>query len=278
MDAQLAWDDLAHLLAVARLGSLTAAADALGVHHATVHRRIARLESVLGTRLFDRSPQGYQVTAAGEEAVEHARRIEEEVFGLQRVVGGRDVALTGEVRVTTTDSIMPILGPHLRRFREVNQGIRLSLDLGSRMFDLARREADVAIRPVVRPPDYAVGRRVCGLGWAVYGAEGPWIGLTSELGQLGAARWLEANVPADDVVVRVSTVPGLVDAVRAGLGRALLPCFMAEGLPRLSGVIPEASTGLWLLVHADVRGTARVRAFVDFAWDVLRAEAPRFEG
>lgn len=286
MNAQpLAWDDLAHLLAVARTGSLTAAASRLGVHHATVLRRIARLEEALGTRLFDRGPTGYVPTAAGEEALAHARRVEDEVLALERAMIGRDLGLSGAIRITTTEDLVRALVPHLRSFREAHPRIRLTIDPNDRVYDLARREADVAIRAVARPPEYAVGRRIWDLAWAPYAAVGHadscWIGFTDDLAHLSAARWLRAQVPDEDVMVRAGTVAGVAHLVRGGLGVGLLPCFLGDVEPELERrgpVIEDVSDAVWLLVHADLRRTARVRAFLDFAWERLRGEADLFEG
>ena len=165
------WSDLRPFLAVARAGSLSAAARALGVNHSTVFRRIAALESALDVRLFDRLPNGYCLTAAGEEMLARAERVEAEVLGIDRRIAGQDVRPQGSVRVSTADTIAYGLLPrHLMSFREANPGITVELAVESRFVNLTRREADVALRPSRDPDGDMVGRRVSDIAFAVYGA------------------------------------------------------------------------------------------------------------
>src|SRR5688500_700479 len=101
---QDAWDALRSFLAVARHRSLQGAARAIGVNHSTMFRRLNTLEARLGVRLFDRSPRGYALTAAGEHMLASAERVEDEILGLERRLLGGDVRLAGSLRVTTTDT------------------------------------------------------------------------------------------------------------------------------------------------------------------------------
>ncbi len=294
------WDDLRSFLAVARHGSLSGAARALGVNHSTVFRRLNGLEERLGVRLFERLPTGYVPTAAGEEMLATAARVEEEITALDRRLSGRDVRLTGSLRVTTTDTLaLGLLPPHLARFRKAYPGIELELVTGNAFFSLSKREAVVALRPSRDPDEAMVGRRLSGIAVAVYGAaaylarhgrpEAPGdlaaghalVAGDASLAHLGAARWLRRHAPEAAVALRCNSWMSQLAAVRAGIGLGALPCFLADPDPELVRVLPpqeEMASELWLLTHPDLRHTARVRAFMDLLADSLRRERARLEG
>jgi len=276
-------------LAVARSGSLSGAADDLGVNHSTAWRRIRTLETTLGAQLFDRGAQGYALTEVGASMMPRAEAVESEVYGLERLVAGSDALPRGTVVVTAPESMLPLLTPTLVGFRDAHENISLDVRLGDRFFELDRREADVAIRPGREPPDGAVGRKVCGLAWSVYGPrevanEGadalPWAGYAEELSHLSAVRWRQEKF-GSEARLTVNTVPGMVCLLANGRMRGMLPCFAGDAEPRLQRLhdpVREAGTELWLWVHADLRRNARVRLFVDYAWAQLRELAPIFEG
>jgi len=286
------WDDLRYFLAVVRAGGLTGAAQALRVNHSTVYRRIGGLEEAVGARLFDRQPRGYALTAAGEEMREVATRIEEDVLALRRRVVGRDAALHGTVRLTTVDELATLLAPRLLAFHRAYPGIALEVEGEVRHASLSRREADVALRPGRRPTEPDVGaRRLCGLATALYASaayvEGPGGPVDPE--DLGdhALVTFDGSLPGPlteallrrsaqpRVVFRANNMLGILAAARAGFGVALLPCFLgdcAAELVRVGAPAVDPETGVWLLVHADLRQTARVRAFVDFLAETVATE------
>ena len=153
------------------------------------------------------------------------------------------------------------------------------------MFDLQRQEADVAIRPSLEPPPEAVGRHIAAVGWAAYRSSGAgdssWLGYTDALSNVPAVRWWRRHHASQPVTLQLSTVPAMRHALRTGHGRGMLPCFLGdadERLERLGDPVPEAASALWLLIHADLRRSARVRAFVDFLYPRLRQLSPTFEG
>ena len=292
MDARIGnWDDLRLFLAVARARTLSGAAREIGVNHSTVFRRIGAFEEALGVRLFDRLPNGYALTAAGEEMHESALRVEEEVAALDRRITGQDLRLSGIVRITTVDMLAQGLLPrHLLAFRRAYPGIEIELTVGNATVSLTRREADVALRLGNQPPETLVGRRVGRLAFAVYGAaktgdagaplaEQPWIGFDAEHAPL--MREFAAFLPGVRPAFRVNSVAAAIAAAKAGLGLATLPCGIADLDPGLKRVapLPESFTlDLWLLTHEDLRRTARIRAFLDFMADALAQEAPLLEG
>jgi len=299
MQARLDWNDLRSFLAIARAGSLQGAARALGVNHSTVFRRLNALEAALGVRLFDRLPGGYAPTPAGEAMRASAERVEHEVQDLELRITGGDVRLSGTLRVTTTDTLAQgLLMPHLEAFRAAYPGIELELITSNAFFSLSKREADIALRPGRQPDEAMVGRRLGEIAVAVYGARAyltahgapgsvgelrghALISGDASLGHLPAVRWLARHAPADAVVLRCNSWLAQLAAVRAGLGLAALPCFLADPEPALQRALPPEpglASELWLLTHPDLRRTARVRAFMDHLAAALRKERHRLAG
>ena len=278
----LSLDDLRLVAAVARHRTLPAAADALHLAHSTLFRRLNRLEKSLGAELFLRHREGYAPTPAGEEMVAVAARVATELDGFERKLKGRLLAPAGELRVTTNDALLVhLLTPLFARFAAACPEVQLDLVVSNRSFNLARRDADVAIRATEAPPETLIGRRVAELAWALYGRAddyphpvgdpalevAPWVAPGEDLAGLAATRHLLGRVPSARIVYRVNGVLGLAEAVEAGLGIGYLPCFIADTRPalrRLAEPVPELAAGLWLLTHADLRRQARVRVFLDF--------------
>jgi DNA-binding transcriptional LysR family regulator len=290
------WDDLRYFLAVARTGGLSAAARQLGVNQSTVFRRIGQLEDSLDARLFERNPRGYELTAVGEDMLEAASRVEDDVFSLDRSVQGADREVRGTVRITTVEEVLTRIAKHLKLFCDEYPGIDLEVSTEQRVASLARREADVAIRPGGQPTEpEVVGRQLVALPMAAYAsleylsgrkrpkreadlAKHRLIGFHK--GRAGG-RLLDRVVPDARVVYRADRMTGQAIAARAGLGIALLPRFVGDPDPDLERLfivsLPEAFH-LWLLVHADLRQTARVRAFIDYIAEAVLSDRRVFEG
>ncbi|WP_207482873.1 LysR family transcriptional regulator [Arenibaculum pallidiluteum] len=297
MQERIGWDGMRLVLAIGTTGTLTGAARSLGIDHSTAFRWLGALEARLGVRLFDRARDGYAATPAGEAIIAAAARMDAELAGLERLLAGQDLRPSGTVRVTTTDTLIPVLMPCLADFRRSFPGIVLEVVVTNAFLSLTRRDADVAIRPVAEPPDTLVGRRAATIATAVYAARGAagspepetpddpaghdWVGPDDSLAHTGFAKWQRGAAPEERVVLRASTLLGLQAAVRAGLGRAALPCFLADpdpGLRRIGHTIPELETGLWLLTHPDLRKVARIRAFLDFMAEEIGRRRPLFAG
>ena len=295
MNSLLDWNDLRYVLAVATEGSLSGAARRLGVNHSTVFRRLGQIEERLGVRLLERLRDGYAPTPAGEAAVALATRMAEEISTLERRLAGEDLRPAGTLRVTTTDPMLGLLTPMFAAFRHEQPRIELEVIVANQFLSLSRRDADVAIRPSSTPPGNLFGRRLSGVSLAIYGrgdlfagksraeavAECRWAGLDESLMHLASAAWLRRTVPGERIVYRTNTLIGLVEAARAGIGVAVVPCFLGDreaGLRRIGDPLPELATELWLLIHEDLRNTARVRSFVDFMSRAIRLERPRLEG
>lgn len=285
------WDDLRLVLAILRGGGLSGASRLMKINHTTVLRRLNTVEERLGVHLFERTPTGYTPTAAGEEMADVAARVEESVLTLERRIAGRDVGLTGTVRCATVDTLAEyFLAPHIASFHNAYPGIVVELAVSERVVNLTQRDADVAIRPTDHPPESLVGRRLGHLASAVYGAPSyldaadgvtdlgghRWLAFDESLAGTSMGRWMKTNHPEANVVMRSNILTVLLAGARAGVGVAVLPCFVAEpdeGLRRLTPVIPDLRTNLWILTHRDTRRSARVRAFMDFMASRIKAES-----
>jgi DNA-binding transcriptional LysR family regulator len=295
LHSRLNWDDLRLVLAIARAGTLSGAARTLEVTHSTVFRRLGAVEQEMGARLFDRFRDGYAATTAGESAAEVAARIADEVLALERRLSGQDLRPSGTVRITTTDTIGALLMPHLNALRIAHPQIRLEVTISNTMVNLTRREADVALRPTAEPAETLVGRRISDIAHAIYGLPDylsqdgsrdllarDWIGLDEALAGTVIGRWMRENIPDTRVACRVDALPALRDAARAGMGLAMLPCYVgdvADGLRRATrAATKEPRSTLWLLTHDDLKRTVRIRAVMDFLATRLASERALLEG
>jgi len=285
----LNWDDFRFFLALSERGSVSAAATYLNVNHSTVLRRLGGLEKRLGARLFDRLPQGYRITAQGEELRNQLLLVKEQIETTERSLGGRDLVPSGVIRVTTTDTLGGrLLMPFLREFKAAHPAISLEIIVNNHFFNLTRREADIAVRPSNRVPENLVGRRTGRLRSAPYASKNylknrgkrtdwaahDWVAPEEALAHLAQAKWMRANVPEDRVVVRVDSLLAMVDAVRCGLGAGMLLCFLADAqgdLVRLAEPVDELDTDVWILTHPALKRVARILVFTDFLFQRLRA-------
>ena len=288
------WDDLRFFLTVSERGSISAAADFLKVNHSTVLRRLTNLEKRLGARLFDRLPDGYKLTAQGHELRERLRGLTEQIETAQRSLSGRNLGLSGAIRITTTDTLMHgLLMPCLTEFRAVNPAIHMEIVINNSFLSLTQREADIAVRPSNVVPENLIGRRVGRLRSAIYASKSylkkspknkdwavhDWVAPDETLAHLAQAKWMREHIRGDRVVVRLDSLLGMVAAVRSGMGLSMLLCLLADderGLVRLAEPMNELDTDLWILTHPALKGVARVKAFTDFLYDKLGASDKLF--
>jgi DNA-binding transcriptional LysR family regulator len=274
------WNDLRYVLAVSRSGSLSAAARHLRVNQTTVARRLGALERALGARLFDRIEGRMVATDAGQVAAVRAERVETEAQALAGELAGADTDAVGVVRVTAVPSIVnhmlvPRLGALLTRYPRLE--LEIVAEPGN--LSLSKREADLAIRLARPPVGVAVCRRIGTVSYAVYGLRLvpdrtlPWITYDEAHAHLPQARWVaRQDRGAKDCTLRLNDADSLLQAVRAGLGRALLPTFMAEADSRLVRLSPEPAVlerEVWLLVHPDLRPLPRVSVVVDWVCEIF---------
>lgn len=280
------WNDLKHFLAVARTGSTLAAGRTLGVSQTTAARRVAALEQALGRSLFERRAAGYALTAEGEALLAQAEVVEAATTALADLAASRSREASGTVRLTTDHIFaVTILAPVMRDLHEAHPAIRIELDASSEIRDLAAGAADIALRRCARPEGGGlVGRKLANDGWALYcsrayaeahgrprsrrelpghaliggGGEGVWKVYQA---------WLAENGLEDAIAMRHDSPLGLLSAVRAGSGLAVLPRIVADNDPELLRCLPPAPDkdyGLWLLTHERLRHVPRVRVVLDF--------------
>lgn len=282
------WDDHRYVLALSRAGSLSAAARRLSCDQTTVGRRLAALEAEIGARLFDRTPDGYVPTAAGDALLAHLTRVESELLAAERRLAGGDARIEGIVRLAITETFASmIVLPELSALRAAQPGVSLELITATAPADLARREADLAIRLGPRPkqPNLIV-RQLGAAGYALHaspaylarhGRPGIRGGLRGhaviayggELRAVPMARALETRTRHAQVVLRSSGAQSVYEAVTAGLGVGVLPCALGRrgGLERLGPVLGE--NPCWSVVHEDLARNARVRTVLDFLAGLL---------
>ncbi|HIC66570.1 MAG: LysR family transcriptional regulator [Paracoccus sp. (in: a-proteobacteria)] len=270
------WDDIRIALAVARSGTVSGAAEALGVHHATVIRRIDALEAQLGTRLFQRHPRGYALTEPGQALLQVARDTDERFAQLAAQIGGAGDRIEGELVVTSLPGLSDLVMPRLIGLLRRHPGLRLNYVTDVRLFRLAAGEAHVAIRAGTRPtePDYVV-RRMTDLPQSLYATAGYLKdhGDPADLARQRLAlpgpearnaplmRWLAARTPPDAVVMTANDTAAREAVIRAGLAMGPLPPARAAGLVEALS-LPEWSSALWLVTHVDLHRTPKVQAAV----------------
>lgn len=276
------WGDLPYFLAIARNGSLRSAAASMRVNHATIARRLASLESDYAVRLFERSVEGLVLTQAGEELLPIAERAETEVLGARRKLSGLDNRPSGIVRITMPPSLAYVfISPLLSRFAAAYPDIDLDIQITNSIQDLTKHEADVSIRMAHSVTDDVVGRKVIQYYKGIYASRSyiskhrekfdgdgtglTWIGWGDDDDH---PEWAK-NSPFPAAKLRHQAPEGVMQHVlaRDGMGMTFLPCFAGDVVPELQRVPNTkilADRSIWLLLHSDLRTTARVRAFVDF--------------
>jgi len=276
------WDDARIFLAVARHGSLRAAGRALGLSQPTVGRRLAAFEQTFGgPTLFDRLPDGLRLNAAGEALVAAAERLENAALGLERRRVAGSPRLSGTVRVSVGEWAEGLLARHSGRANGdgLPPGITLELVESPQTANLARRDADLALRHGIPEAGNLVVTKVGAIAGALYRrradniagpARGePWITYTEEQAHYVSARWLDQQIRScgGRVVLRASNLTMRSEAIRAGVGIGLLPCYTGDGDPLLERVtdpVPELTADYWVIVHRDLRRAACVRAVIDW--------------
>ena len=269
------WDDLRYVLALHRHGSVAGAARALKVDPSTIGRRIAALEAELGAQLVVRQPDGMKLTDAGREAVAAAESVDARLTELASAVGGAAEKPCGHVRVSATDGFATLLYGGLAALREEYPEIIVDLVVSSTAADLARGEADIAIRAFRETRGDLVTRKVCDAGWSLYAAASylarkplakdpcdlnghDVIGFADVAARTPGARWLDERTGAT-IVFRATSTTAAMNAARAGMGIAVVPCFTAD--PSVVRLTPKviATSEVFLVTTVDGKSAARVR-------------------
>jgi DNA-binding transcriptional LysR family regulator len=287
-------NDLQLIRAIGEARTLTGAARSLKVDHSTAFRRLSAIEARLGTKLFDRARDGYTPTPAGEMAITAGGRILSELADLEQILAGEDLRPSGTVRLTTTDTLVDVIAPALATLGNEHPDIVVELVVANNFLTLARREADIALRPAVAAPTHLAGRRIATVATAPYASpvyleksqeralrEHDWLGFDDSLAHLHSARWLSANVAEERIVFRADSILALRSAAVAGFGVAALPCYLADpatGLRRVTAPLTDMGSSLWLLTHPDLRKVARIRTVLDFMAEALAGQRALLKG
>ncbi len=291
------WNDVRYFLALSRLGSVRAAGASLGVSHSTVARRVEALEVQLAARLFDRSRDGYTLTAAGLQMLAGAERVEREMSALELELAGQDERLEGPVRLTCCDEyVAEMMLQELAVFCGAYPDVELCITTDSRRFDLSKREADIAVRTLplgAEPEPHLLGRKLVPIHCANYvasdhahrldpdidGTSPRWV---AHAGRDGFERMVaRSSYPHVRAWGAFSSLALLMQATRAGLGIAILPCYVADrdpALRRLGNADICHVADLWLVSHPDLRNNARCRAARDCVVQALLRREALFRG
>jgi DNA-binding transcriptional LysR family regulator len=294
------WDDLKHLLAVARHGSTLAAGRALGVDQSTVQRRLVELERRIGQSLVQRQPTGYRLTEFGLEMLPFAEAVERSAHAFERQLRTLGTEAAGVVRMTCPEPIVNRITQAglLDRFHAQHPALRVQFVMSDKYVDLGQGDADVALRSGDTDDDELVGRKIGDSVWAVYAsrtyierhgqpasiedlAKHALVGFDDTMAKHRIAQWLRKVAPDALMAARSSSVLGLVYSVKAGIGIGPLPLPLGEAEPDLVRVLQPVAelTRTWrLLTTRELRRTPRVSAFFDFIVSEIATLRPIITG
>lgn len=264
------WGLLRYALITSREGSASRAATELGVTHATIIRGLKRLEETTDTKLFNKSPSGYIPTEHGYKLIQFASDIESLISAWFQEIEKTSDSISGTLRIATTEILASgLLCPKLPGFYAGYPDIQLVIDTSYEFCNLTRYETDVALRSTESPPEHLIGKHLSKVTWAIYQSKtickksDYWIGSTDK--SLLPARWLLDLFPNAKIRYKSSSVTNHIEAAKSGLGKVLLPCFIADHEPTLEKIdqLPiKYCTNLWLLYNKELKSNQKVKAFV----------------
>ena len=289
------WDDLRYVHAVATAGSVRKGAASLKVSHQTVARHIESMESLVGTKLFLRTPDGCLPTPAAEELAAVAADVSDRIGAVVGRVKAERLRPSGVVRVAVLGTLVPFLAGIFGEFCLEYAEIELEIIEGPMPISFTKREADVALRFSTKPPDSLVGRRLGKVATALYAspqyleripsrrdlAQHTWVAWERAFDDWPVSAWMRQNVPEARIRARANSTSTFIELVRAGLGVGVVACLAADsdpGLVRVRKRPLDIDLWLWQLTHPDLRRSAPVRAFLDFVHDRVVCERSRIEG
>jgi len=289
------------VLALRRMGSLGAAARSLKCESSTASRRLAALEASLGVQLVTRTPEGMTLNAAGIRVADLAETVDRGVEELERTLGGEDARPEGIVKLATTDTVASFLMAGLIPLRDEYPKIQVQLVVGNAGHDLLRKEADLAVRMYREQNPSLITRKLGDVGWSLYASRallertGRSVPITPDLEGLSglpvirfgdglanslAGKWLAANTHVEDVVLSGTSVGSVLNAVKAGLGVSLVPCFTAHDDSTLVRMTPDIVTKVeaFLVIPPENKETVRVRLVMDAVAALFQRSRELLEG
>ncbi|HWT60632.1 MAG TPA: LysR family transcriptional regulator [Rhizobium sp.] len=278
------WDSYQLFLQVARLGGLTGASTASGLSPATVGRRMLDLEQEVGRALFSRSQTGYRLTQDGQALLDHLQEME---AAARKVEAWRQSGEGGTtVRIAAGTWVAWLLTENFAAIRMPGDGLAISLTIGEARASLAYRESDIGIRAFEPEEANLAARRLGEVAYAVYvrrnaaETDERWIAVAEEEAVSAYLRWPHTHAAAD-IVATVNRPRSLPDLVRAGAGKAVLPCFVGDlhpDLQRLGGELPELRHAQWIVMNAEDRHRPEIRTVADRMTKLIRSYADLFAG
>lgn len=292
------WSDFKVLLALSRAGSVAGAARDMQVDHSTISRRLAALEEAVGARLLIRGGREFSFTAEGRALIEAGEAMDAAATQALRAVRSAKVAVDGTVRVSVAPGFVPVLvRGMLPALRDAHPSLRVELDGGFQRVDLARGEADIAVR-MARPEEPGlVACHVFDCAWFPYAAQSyldargrpeTFEGLakhelvlyTEAMHRVPPLKWMEAYRGTARELMRVDNLEIACQTISAGGGIAVLPAFIADPVPGLQRVFPErvAVNAGWIVYHEAARDTFRVRVVADALAEFFRSHEATFSG
>jgi len=293
------WRALQDVVTVAETGSLSAAARRLNVSQPTVGRRIEQLEEQLGTLLFNRTARGLVLTKVGEGILNHAKQMEEGALAIERIATGANQELQGNVRISLIEDLgIQWIPQKFNEFHKEFPQLAIEVNIDNRNVDLLRREADIAIR-LARPEQAdLICRKVGMLHFGLYASQSYLdehgipehrrdlkdhfhVGFDEEMGHTPQIKKLESLFNHGNIRHRSNSHMEMVGATRAGIGCTALCCFIGDEYPELQRVLVDEfdyAREIWLVTHAEINSSARIRAVFDFLGKALEEDADRLKG
>ena len=279
------WDEVRTAYQVARAGTVSGAAEVLGVHHATVIRHIDAIEARLGVKLFQRHARGYTPTEAGADLLMVAQATDDQFNQLVGRLKGQGDDVTGELVVTSLSSLAPLMAPVLTKFQQIHPDLIVRYLTGDRLFRLEYGEAHVAIRAgavpnqpdnVVQPfvhqrtglyahKDYVMRHGLPGGPDDFAGHH--FVGHDNVNARAPFLKWLTNTVPPEAMTFRAIDPGAMEQAILAGAGIGFVPESLAQQHPELVQVmdpLPDWSAPTWLVTHVDLHRTNKVQSFLKF--------------
>ncbi|WP_321804296.1 LysR family transcriptional regulator [Burkholderia sp. BCC1988] len=287
MQFKLSAADLEIILTLARTGTLAQAGERLGVDASTVFRNLQRVERGLEQRLFERTRAGYRATEFALKLAEHAEQIEVQIESARSIAQHVPEQVTGTVRITTTDTILhALVGPALKQLEATHPLLAYELHTGNEIADLARHDADIAVRVTRRPPEYLVGKHVGPIHVALFASRSRAAPSYEDV-MAGKARWIAPDeaLPGHPSVIwrkrhfrkviphcKVNSILTVMELVALGMGVGILPMFLTRDrtdLIQLTDVLHDCQTELWVLTHRESRHLRRVSAVFKYLASTL---------
>lgn len=292
------WDDLRILLAVWRYGTASAAAQELGISHATVSRRMAALERQLKVQLIDRASLGWMVTPLGERLAQLAETMEQPANEAVRIAHAHSQELAGTVRISAPAITIPtLIAPALEAFRAEYPAIRLVFAAEDDIIDLPRRKADIVLRFTAQPDENLIGEMICNTGWAVYAApkiaavlrqqlndnpeQLPRIPLIGTKPEDEFPPWAQGRIDENSPIDYVYGFGEKLQLAACGFGLTCTPCFLGDaqqGLEIVTELPWKTPAKLWVLANSDTQTSARIRLVKKSLIKGLKKVAYKIEG